>query len=104
MEPGLNDPGIRRDLKKVTIGMNKRYTLEAAQALPHFEKPVLLAWGTDDRAFRIAEAHRLATVLPDATVVPVENARTFVAEDQPDVLAKAILEFLGRAGVGASLG
>jgi pimeloyl-ACP methyl ester carboxylesterase len=95
---------IRRDVAKVLRGVNKRYTLEAAEALPSFTKPVLLAWGVDDGSFRINEAQRLAAKLPNATVVPIENARTFVSEDQPDVLARAILEFLGRSGVGASLG
>ena len=33
MEPGFNDPGVKRDLKKVTVGMHKRYTLEAAEKL-----------------------------------------------------------------------
>src|SRR4051812_33517821 len=101
----IRQSAIRRDVAKVLRGVNKRYTLEAAEALPHFEKPVLLAWGTDDRSFRIAEAQRLAQVLPDAKVVPIENSRTFVSEDQPEVLAKAIVEFLhGVSGVGASLG
>ena len=31
MEPGLHDPGVKHDAKKVTAGMNKRYTLEAAR-------------------------------------------------------------------------
>jgi pimeloyl-ACP methyl ester carboxylesterase len=98
-------PEIRRDVAKVLRGVNKRYTIEAAKALPSFRRPVLFAWGLDDKAFRIAEAQRLAQLLPDARVVPIEDARTFVAEDQPDVLAKHILEFLqGASGVGASLG
>src|SRR3954468_10432041 len=95
----IRQSAIRRDVAKVLRGVNKRYTLEAAEALPSFTKPVLLAWGVDDGSFRINEAQRLAAKLPDATVVPIENARTFVAEDQPDVLARVILEFLGRAGV-----
>ncbi|MFL6239879.1 MAG: alpha/beta fold hydrolase [Actinomycetes bacterium] len=95
-------PEIRRDIARVLRGVNKRYTVEAAEALKRFDKPVLLAWGVDDKAFRLAEARRLAAVLPDARVVPIEDSRTFVSEDQPDVLARAILDFLrGSAGVGA---
>ena len=94
---------IQRDAAKVMRGVNKRYTLEAADAISAFTKPVLFAWGLDDGSFRIAEAQRLAQRLPDATVVPIENSRTFVAEDQPDVLATHILEFLDRAtSVGAT--
>src|SRR6185295_14916136 len=33
MEPGLHDPEVRRDARKVTAGMNKRYTLAAAEEL-----------------------------------------------------------------------
>ncbi len=44
MEPGLNDPDVKRDVKKVTVGMNKRYTLEAAEKLGGSELPILLAW------------------------------------------------------------
>jgi pimeloyl-ACP methyl ester carboxylesterase len=101
----VRQPDIRRDVAKVLRGVNKRYTLEAAKALPQFRKPVLLAWGLDDKSFRIAEAQRLAAVLPDAKVVPIPDARTFVAEDQPDQLATVIIDFLrGAGGVGASLG
>jgi pimeloyl-ACP methyl ester carboxylesterase len=85
---------IQRDAAKVMRGVNKRYTLEAAQALRGFEKPVLLAWGVDDHAFRIDEARRLADALPDARVVAIEQSRTFVAEDQPTVLAGLVIDFL----------
>ena len=51
MEPGLNDPGVKRDLKKVTVGMNKRYTLEAAEKLRGSELPILLAWAPGDKFF-----------------------------------------------------
>ena len=51
MEPGLHDPGVKRDLKKVTRGMNKRYTLEAAEKLRGSELPILLTWAPGDRFF-----------------------------------------------------
>lgn len=41
MAPALHDPGVKRDAKKVTVGMNKRYTLEAAEKLRHSELPIL---------------------------------------------------------------
>ena len=60
MEPGMRDPGVRRDLKKVTVGMNKRYTLEAAEKLRGSELPILLAWAPGDRLFPLKQAERLA--------------------------------------------
>ena len=51
------------------------------------------AWGVDDRFFRIASAERLAAMLRDARIERIEDARTFVALDQPDRVAELIGEF-----------
>jgi pimeloyl-ACP methyl ester carboxylesterase len=53
---------------------------------------VLLAWGTDDRLFPIADAHRLAAVLPDARVEEIAGARTLPMIDRPERLAELIGE------------
>lgn len=94
--PSRLDAAVRRDLTRFLRGVHRRHTLAAAAQLPHFTKPVLLAWAAEDRVFPIAQAHRLAGVLPDARVVPIEDSYTFVAEDQPDRLAELIVEFAGR--------
>jgi pimeloyl-ACP methyl ester carboxylesterase len=39
-------------------------------------------------------AHRLADLLPGARVAPVPDSATFIPEDQPAALTKAIREFL----------
>jgi pimeloyl-ACP methyl ester carboxylesterase len=54
----------------------------------------LLAWASEDRVFPIALAHRLAEVLPNATVVPIADSYTFVPEDQPGELARLVLDFV----------
>ncbi len=94
MEPGLNDPGVRRDLKKVTIGMNKRYTLEAAEKLRTQELPILLAWAPKDRVFPLKFAERLAGEVPNAKIVEIPDAATFVPLDQPQRVADEIAAFL----------
>jgi pimeloyl-ACP methyl ester carboxylesterase len=94
MRPGLNDPGVRHDLKKVTAGMNKRYTVEAAQKLQGSDLPILLAWAPGDRLFPLKWAERLAGEVPNARVVEIPNARTFVPMDQPRVLADHIAGFV----------
>ena len=66
MEPALHDPGVKRDVKKVTVGMNKRYTLEAAEKLRGSELPILLTWAPGDRLFPIKYAERLAAETPNA--------------------------------------
>jgi pimeloyl-ACP methyl ester carboxylesterase len=97
MEPGMHDPGVRHDLKKVTSGMNKRYTLEAAERLRGSELPILLAWAPGDRFFPISYAERLASEVGDARIVQIPGSRTFVPLDQPQRLAEEIAQFAGSA-------
>jgi pimeloyl-ACP methyl ester carboxylesterase len=93
MEPALHDPGVKRDAKKVTVGMNKRYTLEAAEKLRGSELPVLLTWAPGDRFFPIKNAKRLATETPNARLVEIQDSGTFVPLDQPQRLADEIAAF-----------
>jgi pimeloyl-ACP methyl ester carboxylesterase len=93
MRPGLHDPGVKHDLKKVTIGMNKRYTIEAAEKLRGSELPLLLTWAPGDRVFPLKYAERLAGEVPNARIVQIPDSRTFVPLDQPQRLADAIAEF-----------
>jgi pimeloyl-ACP methyl ester carboxylesterase len=95
MAPGLGDPGVKRDARKVTVGMNKRWTLEAAEKLSSSDLPLLLAWAPGDRFFPISYAERLARETPNARLVEIPDARTFVALDQPKRLADEIAEFVG---------
>ena len=96
MEPaiGKKAPGVRRDLKKAASGMNKRYTLEAAEKLRGSHLPLLLAWGTEDRFFPLRYAERLAEDVPNASLVEIPDARTFVPIDQPARLADEIAAFV----------
>lgn len=93
MEPGLHDPDVKRDLKKVTVGMNKRYTLEAAEKLRSSTLPVLLTWAPGDRLFPLKYAQRLAGEIPNARLVEIPDAATFVPLDQPGRLAEEIASF-----------
>jgi pimeloyl-ACP methyl ester carboxylesterase len=95
MEPGLHDPDVKRDLKKVTTGMNKRYTLEAAEKLKGSELPVLLTWAPGDRLFPLKYAERLTADMPNARLVQIPDAKTFVPIDQPQRLADEIAAFVG---------
>ncbi len=95
MEPSQRDPGVKRDTAKVTAGMNRRYTLEAAEKLARFDRPTLLAWAPDDRFFKLSYAERLAETIPDARLETIEDAKTFVSLDQPERLAELIGAFVG---------
>lgn len=93
LAPSRQQPGIRRDLGRFLRGIHRRHTLAAAEKLPMFERPVLLAWAREDRLFPFELAHRLADLLPDATIAAVEDSYTFIPEDQPAELARLIIEF-----------
>ena len=94
MQPSARDKGVQRDLRKVTIGMDKRHTLEAAERLSSFHAPTLFAWAPEDRVFKLAQAQRLADVIPDARIETIPDAKTFVALDQPERLAEVIAAFM----------
>jgi pimeloyl-ACP methyl ester carboxylesterase len=91
--PYLSDGAIRRDAIKVLRGIHPRYTLEAAERLRSFDRPVLLAWAREDRFFKLSFAERLADTIPGARLEPIEDSYTFVSEDQPERLAELIREF-----------
>jgi pimeloyl-ACP methyl ester carboxylesterase len=91
--PSRRDRAVRRDLGRFLRGVHHRHTLAAARSLPQFTKPVLLAWAAEDRLFPLELAHRLAALLPHATVVTIQDSYTFVPEDQPELLAQLVVDF-----------
>lgn len=94
LEPVRRDSGVRRDLANTIKQIDKRYTLEAADRLRTFQRPVLLAWGADDTLFPLSLAERLAATLPDAHLERIVGAWTFVPEEAPDDVADAIARFV----------
>ncbi len=86
--------GVQRDVTKVISGISNRYTLEASRSFADFRKPVLLVWGEDDFFFPMREAERLQRAFPYARLERVADSKTFVAEDQPDILARLVKQFV----------
>ncbi|HEX3240180.1 MAG TPA: alpha/beta hydrolase [Solirubrobacterales bacterium] len=95
MGPARTDPAVKRDLKKVTVGMHRRYTLEAAEKLRGSQLPILLAWAPGDKYFPISYAERLAGEAGNARIAPIAGSSTFVSLDQPQRLAEEIAQFAG---------
>lgn len=93
MAPLRDDAALRRDVTKALRGVDKKHTLAAAEKLGGFDQPVLLAWGGDDRVFPRKDAERLAEILPNARLEIVPDSKVFVPEDQPERLAKLIVDF-----------
>ena len=90
VEPLARDAGVRRDGMRFAAGADARDTLAAAAKLPQLEIPTLLAWGTEDPFFTLADGRRLADLIPDSKLVEIPGARTFTALDKPSEVADAI--------------
>jgi pimeloyl-ACP methyl ester carboxylesterase len=91
--PFLSDAGVRRDTRRALAAIDPAILLDNAARLSTFDRPVLIAWGVDDRFFGLEDARRLAASFPDARVEEIRDARTFVSRDQPDRLAALLREF-----------
>ena len=61
-----------------------RHTVAMAPRLPAAYRPA------DDEVFPIAHARRYAAALRDARVVEIADSYSFVPEDQPAALARAV--------------
>ena len=96
LSPAIGNPAVRWDAIKALRGLAPSYTLEAAEHLPSFEGPAIVAWNPEDHFFHIEHARRLAALLPNARLVEIEDAHTFVPEDQPAALAKALGELMAQ--------
>ncbi len=98
LAPSRHNRAIRKDLARFLKTVNKKHTLAAAEILPAFDKPVLLAWATEDKLFPVSLAERLADKLPNASIVEIADSYTFIPEDQPAELAAHLVEFVTRVG------
>jgi pimeloyl-ACP methyl ester carboxylesterase len=95
----LASRAARRDAMKVLRGIDSRQTLDAAEKLRAFGRPVLLAWAPEDRFFKLRFAERLAREIPGARLEHIEDARTFVPVDQPARTAELIAGFVREPAV-----
>jgi pimeloyl-ACP methyl ester carboxylesterase len=95
-EPCRSSPDVRRDTAKVLRGISSRYTVAAAQQLRSFDRPVLLAWASEDRVFPVRDAERLLADLPQGRLELIEDSYTFTPEDQPQRLAELVAGFASK--------
>ena len=94
----LRQRAVRRDLRAAWRGVHARHTLEAAEANRDFPRPVLVAWGDDDRLFPRHLGERLVRDLPRAELRTLPDCAAFAALDQPQLLAELVDEHVRTAG------
>ncbi len=92
--PARRDPRVADDLVAASAGFRPQLLIDAAQAIPRFDRPVLLIWGESCDFFPITHAQRLASDFPRATLVPVPGGKTWVPIDNPRAVADAIVQFV----------
>ncbi|CAM3017640.1 alpha/beta hydrolase [Mycobacterium intermedium] len=96
IEPCAKDVRIRRNLATLLKHVAATDLTDVSTRFPQFDKPVTLVWGMRDRCFKPALAKRMAALFPNAALIEVPSAKTFVALDEPSAVVDAI------ARVGAS--
>ncbi|MGW7281323.1 alpha/beta fold hydrolase [Streptomyces sp. NPDC054844] len=94
LRPLRTDPAVRRDFRHYNTHVRRDELLEAAQGLRRFDRPALVVWAIEDLMMPRAHGRRLAELLPKGRLVEVEDARTLIAEDQPELLASLLREFI----------
>lgn len=92
--PILRDRRVAGDLVAALAGERPQLLIDAAKAIPGFDRPVLVIWGEACKFFPTEYARRLASDFPSATLVTVPGAGTWVPVDNPDAVAGAIAKFV----------
>lgn len=90
LTPARTDRRIAGDFAALARGIGRTDLTGVAPRLHRFAKPVTIVWGADDRCFTPDLGHRLAALFPNATVVDVPGATTFVPLDAPEAVSTAI--------------
>lgn len=86
--------GVRHDFRRMLRAVDTKYTFEAAERLTTFDKPALVLWAENDKIFPREHGQRLAQLLPRGEFALIPRSRTFIPEDQPELLVTAIEQFL----------
>ncbi|QES50242.1 alpha/beta hydrolase [Streptomyces venezuelae] len=92
--PLLTDPAVRRDFAAFLKATRKDTYLRAAERLPEFRRPALVAWGAEDRMMPPATGRRLAELLPRGRYVEIPDARTLIPLDNPGALCAELRAFI----------
>ena len=92
--PILTEKGAGADFARFIRTVDARYTIEAAEKLRSYDRPVLLAWSREDRFFPPSDGEKLERDIPGARLEWIDDSYTFSMEDQPERLAGLIAGFV----------
>jgi len=103
--PGRENPAVMEGLRQMVLRMDTRLHARQIKALVDrpdahtafsaIKCPVLLAVGRQDQWSPLAQHEAMQRQLPSAQLVVVENAGHFAPVEQPDAVARTLVDFLG---------
>jgi pimeloyl-ACP methyl ester carboxylesterase len=96
LRPALTSGPIRRDLLKYLRTTRRGEYTDAASRLSGFDRPALVLWAPESRMMRPENGARLAEALPQGRLVEVPDSFTLIPEDQPELCAGHIRDFITR--------
>ena len=95
IHPARHNPKVRRDLSKYLRHVPKKTLLmEWAEQQRAFRGPVLIVWARVDKLMPPAHPERLAEHFEKSHLVWVDNSRTLIPIDQPEILTNHLRTFL----------
>jgi pimeloyl-ACP methyl ester carboxylesterase len=99
--PVLHDAGVRRDTVRVlrAIAGDRDLLVRTADRLASYDRPTLVVWASEDRVMPPEHGRRLASLMPDASLVEIADSDTLIPLDQPAPLARAIGAFVAESPV-----
>jgi len=80
-------------------GFDESHTAEFEDCLATMETPTLIIWGQEDAWLDPEVSERIGAKLPNAERLLVGEAGHFAMEDQPETVARALIEFLERDAI-----
>lgn len=92
--PARSQAGVRRDLRRYIAAADAATLLNATERLSGFDRPALVIWAPEDRVMPPAHGARLAALLPQGTLVNVDNSYTLMPLDRPDELTRLLRKFM----------
>ena len=92
VQPVLTDKEVRKDCAAFLRAANKQQMIDTSARYGEIDIPVVIAWGVDDKSFKLALAERMKNDIHTAKLVKIPDSYTFVSLDQPERLAEVIAE------------
>ncbi len=88
--------GVRRDVAAYVRSSDYTGLEQAAKELAHFDRPTLVLWAAEDRVMPPEHGRRLAEIIPDASLVELDDCYTLLPLDRPDEVAANIADLVSR--------